>query len=77
MLKIGCLTILLFLVQSLYAHNPQVSTISIIQNEDKKLSNIHIIGKIIFSSSNLQFYVLDNEYLVKKIDRYLLKYIYC
>ena len=38
MLKIGCLTILLFLVQSLYAHNPQVSTISIIQNEDKKWS---------------------------------------
>jgi hypothetical protein len=38
-----------------------------LQNEDKKLSNIHIIGKIIFSSSNLQFYVLDNEYLVKKI----------
>jgi hypothetical protein len=36
-------------------------------NDDKKMSNIHVIGKITFSSSNLQFYVLDNEYLIKKI----------
>lgn len=38
MLKIGCLTILLLLVVNGYAHNPQVSTISIIQNENKKWS---------------------------------------
>jgi len=38
MLKIGCLTLLLLLVVSGYAHNPQVSTISIIQNENKKWS---------------------------------------
>ncbi len=38
MLKIGCLTLLLLFVVSGYAHNPQVSTISIIQNENKKWS---------------------------------------
>jgi len=38
MLKIGCLTILLLFVVNGYAHNPQVSTISIIQNENKKWS---------------------------------------
>ena len=35
-------------------------------HNDIKMSKIHVIGKITFSSSNLQFYVLDNEYLVKK-----------
>ena len=38
MLKIRYLIILLLLVESVYAHNPQVSTISIIQNENKKWS---------------------------------------
>lgn len=38
MLKIGCLTILLLFAVNGYAHNPQVSTISIIQNENKKWS---------------------------------------
>ena len=38
MLKIRCLTILLLFVVNGYAHNPQVSTISIIQNENKKWS---------------------------------------
>ncbi len=38
MLKIGCLTLLLLFVVNGYAHNPQVSTISIIQNENKKWS---------------------------------------
>ena len=37
--KVRCLIILLLLfVESVYAHNPQVSTISIIQNENKKWS---------------------------------------
>ena len=38
MLKIGCLTLLLLFVVNGYAHNPQVSTISIIQNENNKWS---------------------------------------
>jgi hypothetical protein len=38
MLKIRCLTILLLFVVNGYAHNPQVSTISIIQNENNKWS---------------------------------------
>jgi len=38
MYKIRCLIISLLLVKSLFAHNPQVSTISIIQNENKKWS---------------------------------------
>ena len=38
MLKIGCLILLLLFVVNGYAHNPQVSTISIIQNENKKWS---------------------------------------
>ena len=38
MFKIRCLIISLLLVKSLFAHNPQVSTISIIQNENKKWS---------------------------------------
>ena len=38
MLKIGCFTLLLLFVVYGYAHNPQVSTISIIQNEYKKWS---------------------------------------
>jgi len=38
MLKIRYLIILLLLVESVFAHNPQVSTISIIQNENKKWS---------------------------------------
>ena len=38
MLKIRYLIILLLLVESVYAHNPQVSTISIIQNENNKWS---------------------------------------
>ena len=38
MRKIGSLIILLILVKSATAHNPQVSTISIIQNENKKWS---------------------------------------
>lgn len=38
MLKIGCLTLLLLFAVNGYAHNPQVSTISIIQNENKKWS---------------------------------------
>ncbi len=38
MFKIRCLIILLLLVESVFAHNPQVSTISIIQNENKKWS---------------------------------------
>ena len=36
--KVRCLIILLLFVESVYAHNPQVSTISIIQNENKKWS---------------------------------------
>jgi len=38
MQKVRCLIILLLFVESVYAHNPQVSTISIIQNENKKWS---------------------------------------
>ncbi len=38
MLKIGCSILLLLFVVNGYAHNPQVSTISIIQNENKKWS---------------------------------------
>ena len=38
MFKIRCLIISLLLVKSSFAHNPQVSTISIIQNENKKWS---------------------------------------
>ena len=38
MFKIGCLILLLLFVVNGYAHNPQVSTISIIQNENKKWS---------------------------------------
>ena len=38
MLKIWCFTILILFVVKGYAHNPQVSTISIIQNENKKWS---------------------------------------
>ena len=38
MFKIRCLIISLLLVKSLFAHNPQISTISIIQNENKKWS---------------------------------------
>ena len=38
MLKIGCLTLLLLFAVNGYSHNPQVSTISIIQNENKKWS---------------------------------------
>ena len=38
MYKIRCLIISLLLLKSLFAHNPQVSTISIIQNENKKWS---------------------------------------
>jgi hypothetical protein len=38
MLKIRYLIILLLFVESVYAHNPQVSTISIIQNENNKWS---------------------------------------
>jgi len=38
MFKIRCLIISLLLVKSLFAHNPQVSTITIIQNENKKWS---------------------------------------
>ena len=38
MYKIRCLIISLLLVKSSFAHNPQVSTISIIQNENKKWS---------------------------------------
>jgi hypothetical protein len=38
MLKIRCLIIFLVFVVNGYAHNPQVSTISMIQNENKKWS---------------------------------------
>jgi hypothetical protein len=38
MLKIGCLILLLVFVVNGYAHNPQVSTISMIQNENHKWS---------------------------------------
>jgi alpha-amylase/alpha-mannosidase (GH57 family) len=38
MLKIGCLFLLLVFVVNGYAHNPQVSTISMIQNENNKWS---------------------------------------
>ena len=38
MLKIGCFILLLVFVVNGYAHNPQVSTISMIQNENKKWS---------------------------------------
>jgi hypothetical protein len=38
MLKIGCLILLLVFVVNGYAHNPQVSTISMIQNENNKWS---------------------------------------
>jgi hypothetical protein len=38
MLKIRCLILFLILAKGLYAHNPQVSTISMIQNENHKWS---------------------------------------
>lgn len=38
MLKIGCLFLLLVFVVNGYAHNPQVSTISMIQNQNNKWS---------------------------------------